>query len=101
MVPKIVEIVSFKLVSGVNQDQFLAAASATNDFLKTRKGFISRKLVVGKDGQYTDIAFWASLGDAETAMADSMKAPSLLPFINAIDPASMKIDHQAVILSSD
>jgi hypothetical protein len=98
---KVVETVTFKLVAGVSQDQFLVAADATNAFLKSRKGFVSRKLIVDKDGQYTDIALWASLKDAETAMADSMKVERLVPFINAIDPATMKIDHQPVILSSE
>lgn len=98
---KIIEIVSFKLVNGVTPDQFLSAATTTNAFLKTQKGFISRKMIVNKDGSYTDIAVWSSLGDAQGAMDASMKDASIAAFINAIDPASMKVEHQSVILSSD
>jgi hypothetical protein len=97
----VIEIVNFKLAKGVTPDQFLAAASTSNGFLKGQKGFISRKMIVNKDAQYTDIAVWSSIEDAQNAMDASMKDQSLASFINAIDPTSMKIEHQSVILSSD
>jgi hypothetical protein len=97
----VIEIVNFKLAKGVTPDQFLADASTSNTFLKTQKGFISRKLILNKDGEYTDIAVWSSIEDAQNAMDASMKDQSIASFINAIDPTSMKIEHQSVILSSD
>jgi hypothetical protein len=101
MTKPVVEIVTFKLAKGVTVDQFLAAASVTNTYLKSRKGFISRKLIEGKNGGYTDIAIWNSLEDAQGAMNASMTEQSISPFIMAIDPTTMKVDHQSVILSSD
>jgi hypothetical protein len=97
----VIEIVNFKLAKGVTPDHFLAAASTSNAFLKGQKGFISRKMIVNKDAQYTDIAVWRSIEDAQNAMDASMKDQSIASFINAIDPTSMKIEHQSVILSSD
>jgi hypothetical protein len=58
-------------------------------------------MIVNKDAQYTDIAVWSSIEDAQNAMDASMKDQSIASFINAIDPTSMKIEHQSVILSSD
>jgi hypothetical protein len=97
----VIEIVNFKLAKGITPDQFLAAASTSNAFLKGQKGFISRKMIANKDAQYTDIAVWSSVEDAQSAMDASMKDQSIASFINAIDPASIRIEHQSVILSSD
>ncbi len=94
---QVAEIVTFKLAKGVNDQDFAKAGEAATTFMSARKGFVSRKLSRGKDGTYTDYVIWSSLADAEAAMKASMTEASLAPFMQSIDPQSMKLDHQEVV----
>jgi hypothetical protein len=93
----VVEIVTFKLANGVTEDAFIKAGEAAVSFMKTRKGFVSRRLSRSADGTYTDHVTWATIEDAKQSMDASMKEPTLGPFIQSIDPASMKIEHQTLV----
>jgi hypothetical protein len=97
MTGPVVEIVSFKLSAGVTEDAFLRAGKTAEDFMKSRKGFVSRRLSRRDDGSYVDHVTWASMDDAKQAMDASMKEASLAPFMQSIDPASMTIEHQALV----
>jgi hypothetical protein len=97
MTGKVIEIVTFKLAAGVSDDAFLKYSDVVNTYISTRKGFISRRLSRAADGTYLDHVTWESLVDATTAMESSMKEASLAPFMQSIDPATVKVDHQAVV----
>lgn len=94
---KVVEIVSFKLAAGVSDEAFMKHSDIVNSYISSRKGFISRRLSQAADGTYLDHVTWESLVDATTAMESSMKEAGLAPFMQSIDPATIKIDHQAVV----
>jgi hypothetical protein len=97
MTGPVVEIVSFKLGAGVTEEAFLKAGKAAEDFMKSRNGFVSRRLSRREDGSYVDHVTWASMEDAKQAMDASMKEASLAPFMQAIDLTSMTIEHQALV----
>jgi hypothetical protein len=97
MTGPVLEIVTFKLASGVSEDAFLKAGEAAVTFMKNRKGFISRRLSRNNDGTYTDHVTWASLDAAKESMDASMSEASLGAFMQSIDPATMRIEHQAIV----
>jgi hypothetical protein len=96
---KVIEIVTFKLAAGVSDEAFLKHTDVVNSYISSRKGFISRRLSKAADGSYLDHVTWESLTDATTAMESSMKEASLAPFMQSIDPASVKVEHQSVVAS--
>jgi hypothetical protein len=96
---QIAEIVTFKLTAGTSDNDFAKALEAATAFMRGRKGFVSRRLSIGKDGTYTDHVVWDTLADAEAAMEASMKEVSLGTFIQSIDPQTMKLDHQEIVNS--
>jgi hypothetical protein len=93
----IAEIVHFKLAAGVSDEAFAKSSEAATVFMKQQPGFISRRLSKSENGGYVDHVTWATIKDAQGAMEASMKDASLAPFMQAIDPTSIKIDHQMVI----
>jgi hypothetical protein len=95
----IIEIITFRLAAGQSEKNFLSSCDAATRFLRTCKGFISRRLSRSTAGVYMDHVTWASLADAESAMDAAMREPSLSAFIGAIDPASMMLEHQPVLVS--
>lgn len=96
---KVIEIVSFKLAAGVSDEAFSKHTDVVNAYISRRKGFISRRLSRAADGSYLDHVTWESLGDATAAMESSMKEASLAPFMQSIDMATVKVDHQTVVAS--
>lgn len=96
---KVIEIVTFKLAAGVSDEAFLQHTELVNSYISNQKGFISRRLSKAADGTYLDHVTWENLSDATTAMDRSMKEASLAPFMQSIDPATVKVDHQSVVAS--
>jgi hypothetical protein len=99
MSPNIIEIVSFKLVKGAEDAAFLKAVEATNTFLKSQKGFVARRMSRDETGTYIDHVEWATLDNAKAAVELSMQQPDLVPFLQMIDPNSMSMRHNALVVS--
>jgi hypothetical protein len=95
----VIEIVIFKLVPGSSEADFLKAVETTNLFLSKQPGFLVRRLSRGDDGRYMDHVEWTSLAEAKAAAESSMNQPQLMPFLNMIDPASMTMQHNALLIS--
>ena len=96
---QVVEVVEFKLAAGKSEAELLTSSEAATAFMRGQKGFIARRLSRGENGTYTDHVVWASRADAEAAMEASLKDQSLAPFMEAIDPQSIKLDHQELLVS--
>ena len=95
----IVEIVSFRLAAGISDDKFVAAVQASNDFIQKQPGFIARRLSKADDGTWTDHIEWATLELATSAAESFMMEKTLAPFMMAIDPISINISHNKLIVS--
>jgi hypothetical protein len=95
----VIEIITFRLSKGCSEADFLLTCEAATSFLQTRKGFVSRRLSRANDDRYMDHVTWTSQVDAEQAMEAAMKDASLSAFIAAIDPTTMKLDHQPVLVA--
>jgi len=77
-------IISFKLEDGVTTEDFLAASDETQEnFLSKCNGYINRQLML-IDGVWTDWVIWEKMGDAESAMHQSMENESAEKFTSMI-----------------
>jgi hypothetical protein len=95
----VIELITFKLVEGCSDEEFLRTCEAATVFLRTRKGFVSRRLSRSADGTYMDHVTWKTQLDAKSAMQAAMVDAGLSKFIAAIDPASTTLDHQSVLVA--
>jgi antibiotic biosynthesis monooxygenase (ABM) superfamily enzyme len=94
----VTEIVTFRLAPGVTEAAFLAAARGTEAFVAAAPGFVSRRLSRGEDGTWTDHVEWSSMADAVAASEALMADPAALPFLQAIDPATISMRHETLLM---
>jgi len=94
----IAEIVTFRLMPGIEEAAFLSAAQATAAPVAAQPGFLRRSLSRDETGLWTDYVEWADQQSARAAMQAVMRLPEFAPFSAAIDPEGMVIRH-AVVLS--
>ena len=90
----VVEVAQFKLVTGVNDGEFLGEAERVQkNFLEKQPGYIDRELLKGDDGQWADILHWNSIEEAQKASEMLLKEPAAQGFIRKIDPTSISMLH--------
>lgn len=99
--PVVAEVVSFRLMPGTDPAAFAHAAQGTEALLRATPGFIRRRLVQADDGQWTDWVEWQNLMTARQAAEAVMAAPEFAPFMAMIDPATVAMRHDAVIVAMD
>ena len=92
---------TFRLAAGVTDAAFLAAARATGPLLGAEPGFLSRRLSQGADGAWTDHVAWTDMARAEAAAARIMEAPAAAPFLMAIDPVSIAMRHERLLITME
>lgn len=95
-----IEIVTFKLASGIDQATFLTHAEAASRFLAACPGFLGRRLSRGEGGDWTDHVEWETFDQAQEAARMFMEAKDLKSFMAAIDPGSVKMQHNTLMLAS-
>lgn len=93
----VVEITTFRLNDGVEDAAFLDLSPQITAFAKAQPGFIHRSLTHSEDGVWMDYVRWATLEDAKAAQAAFPQQPQLGPLMAMIDPASLTMDHQALM----
>jgi hypothetical protein len=97
----VAEVVTFRLAAGAGEASFLDAARATGPLLAAEPGFVSRRLSKGADGTWTDHVVWTSLAEAEAAAARIMEAPAATPFLMSIDPGSIVMRHERLLMQME
>ncbi|MCL2578532.1 MAG: hypothetical protein FWE32_00700 [Oscillospiraceae bacterium] len=88
---KAVWFISYKLVEGASECEFLAVSQAVNDAcsLSKRKGFISWQ-VLKQGGAWVDLVTWETMEDAIAAENDDGQPdPVAAKFYSFIDPESI------------
>ena len=93
----VAEIVTFRVASGTTKEQFIAAARQTEPFVAAAPGFVSRTLTQGEDGVWTDYILWRDMTSAKQMAAAFMDEPSVIPFMQAIDPETVVMRHEVVM----
>lgn len=97
----VLEIVTFRLKPGTDVDGYLAAARATEAFLRETGAVRWRRLVRSEDGTWTDVIEWSSLSAAKAAETEAMTRPEFGAFFEAFDPESLEMRHAPVLFSMD
>lgn len=92
----VAEIVTFRLAPAITEDAFLAAAAATEPFVRAAPGFRKRRLSKAEDGRWTDYVEWASRATAEAAGQAIMAEPAAAPFLKAIDMSTVSMRHETI-----
>lgn len=96
MTKHVAETVTFQLNAGVSMQEFLDLSYASETFVRSNPGFVSRRLSCGGDGSWTDTVIWK---DMETALkvADSFGKQDFAPaLMEAISPDSVTIRHETI-----
>jgi hypothetical protein len=88
-----VELVEYKVKSGVDEDLFLKASEEIMKDIRKLGGFVRREVVKGMDGIWFDILYWNSLSEAQEAAKKVMEHSSCLHFFQMIDESSIKMSH--------
>lgn len=95
----VIETVSFRLMDGVSQEQFLEVARQATAFMTARPGFRRRRLSCEEGGTWIEHVEWASMADARAAAADIGQDERAQAFLRAIDGPSVRITHSELKIS--
>jgi len=99
MTNPVIEIVNFKLAENITPEAFLAAASASTDFVKAQPGFKARRLSMGEDGRWLEHIEWDTMAAARAASEAMMQDASLGAFMQSIDMDSIEMRHHILQIS--
>ena len=95
------EIVTFRLIEGADEAEFITAAEGMMSFLQSTGAFESRTLSKDADGLWTDHLRWTSRDAAKTAATEMMQQPEAGPFMALIDPDSVTMRHAGIHLHKE
>jgi hypothetical protein len=96
MTDTVLEVVRFRLAEGSEKAAFLTSVTPTTEFLKTKPGFVRRRLSQDADGMWLDIVEWTSMAEAKSAAAEFQTLPAVAEFCSHIDMSTAKMEHYAV-----
>jgi len=100
MTNPVIEIVNFRLASGVSAAAFLAEVPASDSFIKAQPGFVARRLSEGSDGRWLEHIEWRSMEEAKAASEAIMQEASLAGFMQSFDMESVEMRHQNLHVST-
>ena len=96
----VLEMARFRLAAPASTPDFLAASAAVHGFLRDQPGFVRRSLV--QEGEvFSDLVEWRSLEAAVAAAQAFMTHPVTQPLMAMIDPESLQLSHQSILLVQD
>jgi hypothetical protein len=93
----VAEIVTFRLLPGIDDAAFLTAARATEAPIARQPGFLHRTLSRDETGLWTDYVEWTDLASANAAAQAVMALPELGPFFAAVEPEGTVIRHAPIL----
>jgi heme-degrading monooxygenase HmoA len=94
---RVMEVVTFRLIKGVTDAAFLAAARGTETIVAAQPGFISRRLLRDDTGQWTDTVEWQSLAAAHAAAETVVSDPAFAAFGGSIDMTGLTMRHVPIL----
>ncbi|MDX8533851.1 hypothetical protein RFM41_22045 [Mesorhizobium sp. VK25A] len=92
------EIVTFRLKPGAEAG-FVASNGIMTDWLARQPGFLGRHLGRLEDGSWVDVVRWQSMEQARAAAGRIMAEIGNSAAIQAIEPASVDMNHATIALS--
>lgn len=94
--PSCLEMVSFTLAPQAEKEAFVKAAPSITAWAAKQPGFQYRTLVDRGRHGWIDMIWWASEADAKAAADRIGREMMSSPFMQMIDPTSVKIEHHPV-----
>jgi len=86
----VIEVVTFRLASHVEPDEFLVAdKQAATEFHYLQRGLLRRTTARGVDGQWLVVTLWASARDAEASAVAGRADPIVSLLTSLMDPTSV------------
>lgn len=100
MSKKILELVVFELLAGVDEASFLANAEAVSEWARAQSGFISRDLSRSEDGgRWIEVVWWETPEDAQRAARLAESSEECAPMFAQIDVSRATMRHGVPALS--
>jgi hypothetical protein len=94
MESRVLELVVFKLATGVSREQFLGTVDPVSSWVSRQPGFISRELCHDAEGdRWIDVIWWSTMRDAQAAAELAMTSESCAPMLRSIDMESTLMLH--------
>lgn len=90
---QIIEMVMWKSVEGIAQEDAKKSIAKLNAFVSEQPGFVARKTALAEDGKFLDIVYWKDLKSAKDAYEKAMKTEELIPIFSTIDQKEMVFQH--------
>lgn len=84
-----IDCVTFKLKPETERTAFLKESAVLSDWLKTRPGFISRRMGFDASGTWADVSEWDSMENLKATAEVFLAAPEAAGLMALIDPASV------------
>lgn len=94
-----IEVVTFKVLPQVSEDQLVATNSAMEAFLNEQAGFIYRSLSHDSEGNWFDIIYWQDDECAQNANAAFEKSTICQLLMPLIDQPSCKQTNMQALSS--
>ena len=90
------EMVAFTLAPHADKERFVEIAPTVTEWAAKQPGFQYRTLVDRGEQGWIDMVWWATEADAKAAADKIGQEMMSSPFMQMIDPASVKVEHHAV-----
>jgi len=93
-----VEVITFKLKPGVDQDKFMHENQVVaTEYTPKQPGFIDRELGKGDEGEYVVVVHWEDTPSAEASMKIFPDDPTAQEFISMMDMDTFRMVRYEVI----
>jgi len=93
----IIELVSYKLKSGISKEQLANTHTDVNLFLSQQPGFLYRSCSEDDSGLIYDIVYWQDIDCAKSSGEAFMNHPAGQALITLCDEASVNMHHMPVL----
>ncbi len=89
---RVIEIVKFKIKSGVSFGQFASLDRAVElQHVSQQPGFVARQAAKGENGEWLVVVYWTNEGHADASMASFTDAPAAAEFMAHLDVDTMSL----------
>jgi hypothetical protein len=90
---EVIELVMFRMKSGIDNATFIDAVGQSTAFLEQQPGFLARQVGLTATGEWADIIRWADLDAALRAAAAFNAAPETQALTACVDRDSVQMRH--------
>ena len=84
------DIISYELAENISEEHLLnVAGDVLENWMSKQSGFKKWEIHRNRDGDYTDIVYWESEGDARNAQEDMVNIPNATDWYSCYEKGSI------------